>query len=248
MNILAIMFVHNEVKYLPHVLRYYQMNGLDTYVIDNESHDGTWEWLQDNHISSRKFSTDGAFDLRLLQGEATKVIYQRKADWALYGSADQYHVYNMPIRDAIENIDHAGFNQVRMRCYGAINTGEEFGTPLPWYFFQWAYWKEIVMCSKILQGFTMFGDNISVDEPKIFNAPGLIVNYGACKPADEQEHKLERRQKAWANGMRAGQGKHFLKGKALNWVYPKDYQGAVDIRTIEDRKYLSRLLYDAEIV
>ena len=55
LKIVQISCVYNEMEYLPHQLKYIKSQGLDVYVIDNCSTDGTWEWLQENKTPSHQF-------------------------------------------------------------------------------------------------------------------------------------------------------------------------------------------------
>ena len=65
---------YNEVRYLPKVVQYYQREGIEVYVADNKSADGTWEWLNDNKIPCEQFDTDGCFDLVAQQKLRLKLI------------------------------------------------------------------------------------------------------------------------------------------------------------------------------
>lgn len=55
MKVLMICFVYNEIKYLPHSIDYYKKNNCDIYVIDNNSTDGTYEWLIENNIPCNRY-------------------------------------------------------------------------------------------------------------------------------------------------------------------------------------------------
>lgn len=240
MKILMIMFVYNEVKYLPHTIDYYRKNSCDVYVIDNMSTDGTWEWMQKNNIPGHRLDTDESFDLRILQREVENTLPLLNPDWVIYTSADLYFIAWEPLKDYIEKVDAMGYNQLSIICWSAFNTGEKFGLPLPAHYYYAAPWTNVVMISKYCKGFSMNGDSITIDNAKCYTAKhAMAINYGACKPREEQEIKLARRKKAWANGMRARQGRHFLDGQKTNWI--KDRKKLKDLRTEPEFKYIKKL-------
>ncbi len=219
MNILYIAFVYNEIKYIEDVVRYYKRQGLRLYFIDNMSTDGTYEWLLDNNIECSRFDTNDSFDLRLLQPEVQRIIHFKKPDWVVYGSADLYYVFNDTVYDEIKKANNQGYNMLSIPCYGAQNTSEQFNTPLYKYFTRGMYWKELRMICKYDASFSMNGDMLLLSNYRVKYVDGIMVNYGACKPIDEQKEKLKRRQKAWDNGLRPNTGRHFKRGEFKNWTW-----------------------------
>lgn len=240
MRVLMICFVYNEVKYLPHTIKYYQDNGCEVYVIDNFSTDGTWEWLQENGIPSHRVDTDESFDLRILQKEILQTLPKLKPDWVIYAGADLYYVAWAPLKDYIEKVDSMGYNQLSITCWSAFNTGEKHGTPLPSNYYYAAPWKPIVMISRYNETYDMNGDNVMIAGSKCYEAKHAIaINYGACKPAWEQEVKLQRRKKAWAAGMRPQQGVHYLKGAKVGWIRTR--KELKDLRKVPEFKYIQKI-------
>jgi len=241
-----ICFVYNEVKYLSHTIKYYQDNGCEIYVIDNFSTDGTWEWLQENRIPSHRVNTNESFDLRILQREIIKTLPRLKPDWVIYAGADLYYIAWTQLKDYIEKVESMGYNQLSMTCWSAFNTGEKHGTPLPSRYFYAAPWKPIVMISKYNETYDMNGDNVMIAGSRIYEARhAMAINYGACKPANEQEIKLQRRKKAWAEGMRPQQGVHFLKGKKRGWIRSK--MELKDLRKVPEYKYIQKIVFPMEV-
>jgi len=222
MDILLITFIYNELPYLGDFVTYYKKQGIDLYVIDNYSNDGSYEWLISNNIKCSRFDTEESFDLRLLQKELTRILHIKKPDWIVYTGADLYYVFDKTIREEITTASNKGYNQLNIACYGALNTGEKFGTPLYKHYFYGKYWKDIVMISKYHEDIVMNGDNIIIPDSKIYNSNGIMCNYGACKPIAEQKIKLKRRQKAWDNGLNQNTGRHFRNGKTVNWTWKKE--------------------------
>ena len=246
MKVLMICFVYNEIKYLPHIINYYRKNSCVVYVIDNMSTDGTWEWMQKNNIPGHRLDTNDSFDLRILQREVENILPLLNPDWIIYSSADLYFVAWEPLKDYIEKVDAMGYNQLSIMCWSAFNTGEKFGIPLPYHYHYAAPWNNVVMISKYGKGFSMNGDSIMIDDARCYTAKhAMAINYGACKPREEQEVKLARRKKAWANGMRPRQGRHFLDGQKNNWI--KDKKGLTDLRKVPEFKYIEKIFSFDEV-
>jgi hypothetical protein len=221
MKILAIAHIYNEYPYLPDVVAYYKKQGIELYFVDNLSNDGSYEWLIANDIPCSRFDTKESFDLPALQNELDMVVHLIKPDWVIYIAADLYYIFDKKLNETIKEIDLQGFNQISCKCFGALNTGEVFGLPLYKNYFRGLYYKRLIMISKYDESFHFENDSIQIDNPKIKDSEILIVNYGGCKPKNDQDIKLKRSQKAWDKGMRIGIGRHLRKSKLHDWVWSK---------------------------
>jgi len=246
MKLLTICFVFNELKYLPHTIDYYRKNGSDIYVIDNFSTDGTYEWLVENNIPCHRIDTGESFDLRILQKAIINILPELKPDWVIYSSADLYFIANMRLKDYIEKVESMGYNQLSMMCWSAFNTGEVPGLPLPAHYFHALPWRHVTMISKYDSSYDMNGDNVTINDARCYEGKHcMAINYGACKPRKEQEEKLKRRRKAWENGMRPQQGRHFLKGEKAGWI--RDRKTLTDLRKAPEYKYILRALSSEQV-
>lgn len=239
MNILLITFVYNEKPYIKDMIDYYRTQGVNIYIIDNMSTDGTYEWLVDNNIECNRFDTNESFNLTSLQSELQRIVYLKKPDWVVYASADLYYVFDKTIKETIEDADKLGYNQLTVKCYGALNTGEKFKTPLYKNYVYGRYWKNLEMNAKFSPGLKMNGDNIIINNSKKIDMGGIMCNYGACKPISEQKEKLKRRQKAWDNGLNKQTGRHFKKYEKINWTWDK--KECDNLMKCEDAKYFTKL-------
>ena len=238
MKILATAFCYNELPYIETWVKYYRSQGCELFVLDNLSNDGTYEWLIRNEIPCARIDTRESFHLTELQKALNKHIHRIKPDWVVYTGIDLFLITDDGLKQTIEKLDTQGFGKVPLMCFGALNTGEKFGMPLHKHFFNAGYWKDITLIGKYNKDFSLDGDNITngYEEPQFTS--GIMVNYGACKPAEEQEIKLKRREKAWAEGLRAGTGRHYRKGKAKNWIYSKE--GTSNLKELY-AKYINQL-------
>jgi len=239
-----ITFVYNEIKYLPHVIDFYKKNGCEVYIIDNYSNDGTYEWLVENNIPCHRIDTDEAFHVRILEDDLVATVHKLKPDWVIFGSADLYHITDIPISEYIEKIDSMGYNQLSLQCISGIPiTQEEFelGLPLPKHHFYVLSYRPLTMISKYLPGFYLDGDTLLVNDARpYFSAEGVSINYGPCKPPEEQEVKRLRTQKAWKNGMNPGYSVHYEKAKKINWIYPATM--GFDVRTSQYYRFISKII------
>ena len=64
------MSTYNEIDYLPLKINWCRANGIQLYVCDNMSTDGTWEMLQREVIDSHQYDTNGMFSEVLMQKDA----------------------------------------------------------------------------------------------------------------------------------------------------------------------------------
>jgi hypothetical protein len=239
LNVWAICFVYNELKYLPHVVNFWRNEGVKLYVIDNYSNDGTWEYLQKNNIPSHRFDTKEMFELAWLQAEVVKTLHRIKPDWVIYCAADLYIGFEKPIKKVIDEVDALDYNQIRTHCWFGCNTGEKRKLPLMDNYFFCKPFSDIILISKYDKGIKFAGDHIRMPRARPKFVDGLILNYGNAKSKEEQEVKLARRQKAWDNGLTPVYGTHYRSGKSIDWVY--DSKTLVDIRAHDFKKYLENI-------
>lgn len=221
MKILVSLFVYNERKYLPAFIEYYKSQGCSILVIDNYSIDGTFEYLQKHKIRVFRCNTNGAFHLRKLQDALTHQISRYRPDWVVYAGADLYYSFDKSIRETIAEVDAKGYNQITVRHLEAMNTGEPGAGTLQEKFLYGVELKYLTMISKFKSGFFIIADELRINDPKPITIPGIVINYGACKPKAEQEQKLQRRQKAWREGLHQGWGTHYVAHKKREWIWGK---------------------------
>jgi len=221
------------------VVEFWRKQNIHIYVIDNHSNDGTWEWLQEQQIDSHRFDTKEMFELAWLQAEVVKTLHAIKPDWIIYGAADLYYAFDKPIKEVIDEAESEGFNQIRTHCWFAKNTNEKRGLPLMNHYYHFEPFSDINMISKYEPTLKLLGDHITLPNARAKFVDGMILNYGGCKTIEEQEVKLERRKKAWENGMHKGWGVHYPKDKEKNWIFDKT--DLVDIRKSPYFKYLQKM-------
>jgi len=239
MKIIVALFVYNERKYLPAFLNYYRKQGVDFVFVDNMSTDGTYEYLVKERVTVSRFNTYDSFQLRLLQDKLMKEIARRKPDWVIYTGADLYYAFDKTIGNTIEEAHREGYNQISVLCMSAMNTGEKFKTPLQRTYRWGIIQKDLIMISRYTEGFYIIADSIQLRHPNVKKVKGIVINYGACKPALEQKIKLERRRKAWDEGMHKGWGTHYLDHEQRKWIWSR--KGLVHFPETDYWRYIRKI-------
>ena len=233
LNILQISCVYNEIDFLPHQINYIKSQGLDVYVIDNYSNDGTWEWLKENKIPSHQLDTNDMFDLWKNQTELGETAKKLNADWVYFADADLFPVsQNLTIREFVEVADEQGYNSIFTDTIHLLNTGEERKDLFNTYFYgdKQNKWLKIVKTEFLGR---LMGDGIIMNDyksmQKIEEEEIFLFNFGMTKDKSQREKTLKRRKKAWVNGMNNNWGVGFIDAKNKNWMWKKE--DLVDVRT-----------------
>jgi len=106
--------VYNEIELLPYQIGYLNKNGIEYFVFDNMSTDGSWEWLQENSVPSKRFDSGGASNINLNLKLVMNKFHKAKPDWVFLTAPDMFYVHlgYRSLREAIEAIDEEGFNSV----------------------------------------------------------------------------------------------------------------------------------------
>ena len=147
-RVVAIMAVRNERPYLVNCLNHLIAEGVDYFIIDNESDDGSAEILHDSQFAShlagyRTHPYRGAFDLEGILAVIEAAIPEIDADWVLHQAPDEIlHSYRAGERmiDAIGRIDAAGHDVIDFNEFVFLPIDHEYvvdhpgAQPLRWYY------------------------------------------------------------------------------------------------------------------
>jgi hypothetical protein len=239
MKILAVAFAYNEIALISNFVKYYRAQGCDIFVLNNKSNDGTRRWMEANNVRHETLDTGGMFHLKKLQRGLVEEINRSKPDWIVYTGIDIIYSFPWTIRKTIERADRNGFNMIGVQHYNMHNTGETITDPLHKNYFYARKGNRLYMISKFQDPFGFEADSIQIKEKKIFQAKGVLINYGNCKPAIEREDTFKRRKKAWDAGLDRNYGVHYIEGHKRGWVWTKEE--LIDIREIEDYKYIKKI-------
>lgn len=131
MRIVAILAARNEALYLRRCLQSLVANGLEVYVIDNDSDDDTAgiarEFLGQGVIGIDHHPYLGSFDfVRMLQHK-TDLYTKIDADWFMHCDADEIRQPPAPystLSQAVSDVDQQGYNAVNFDEFVFLPTSE----------------------------------------------------------------------------------------------------------------------------
>jgi glycosyltransferase involved in cell wall biosynthesis len=131
MRTVAILAARNESLYLRRCLQSLIANGLEVYVIDNDSEDDTAaiarEFLGKGVIGIEEHPYQGSFDfVRMLQHKS-EICGRIDADWFMHCDADEIRQAPAPhssLAEAISDVDKQGYNAVNFEEFVFLPTSE----------------------------------------------------------------------------------------------------------------------------
>jgi len=238
MNILKIMTVYNEMQFLPYQKKWCDLNGIDLYVIDNMSNDGTFEWLRANKIKTHRIDTGGSFDLKKLQKNILITIKRIKPDWVVYHAADLFTVTEDRVDKEINGADREGYNQIGLKSVNFKPTGESGDIFRDFNYCNIRGTKNLILISKYYPSLRIEADKIFIKNPKIKTPRGCLLHFGNVRGRDKREETYRRRLKAWRGGLIRAWGVHYLTGHNKGWRWNKNE--LIDVRKTEYYKYLEK--------
>lgn len=248
MKLLNVICAYNEIRYLPYAIAYYQQGGIDVFVLDNYSSDGTWEWLQDHDVPSERLNTDGCFDVVQMQKARIRKYTELEPDWVIYGDADEFIITPSPLREVVDEADEGHYNSVRLTKLEFFNTGEERIRRDPrdiFFYYEKSRLESgtVERIHKNIQGVSYSGDQIIFarkygiwNRKKMMMTEGFVLNYGGTKDEQNRIDCLRRRRKAWQTGLSRDYGWHYLEYEKRGWKWSRSE--LLDIRQHEAWGYL----------
>ncbi len=131
MRIVAILATFNEARFIAGCDQHLRDQGVDVYLIDNESTDDTValaeRYLGAGVIGIESMPRAGASDLQARLKRKEELAQRLDADWLMHVDADEFHVVPAPRRSlaqAFAEADEGGFNAVNFIEYTFIPTRE----------------------------------------------------------------------------------------------------------------------------
>ncbi len=148
MQIVAILAVYNEERFIGACLDHLGRNGVKAYVMDNGSTDGTAgiiDRFEGTVVVGREFvPRDGVYRWQALLERKQELATEIEADWFLHMDADEFRVAPAgmgTLAQGIAAVDAAGFNAINFMEYTFVPTAEhpdhdhpDFLETMRWYY------------------------------------------------------------------------------------------------------------------
>lgn len=132
MRVIALLAVHNERRFVANCLEHLHAQGVDTYLIDNCSIDGTREIAErfegQGLIGSESFPRDGIYEWRALLERKEQLAQQLDADWFIHLDADEIRLPppgGGSLVEALERVDREGANAVNFQEFTFVPTRDD---------------------------------------------------------------------------------------------------------------------------
>ena len=225
MSKLCIGFYYNEMELLQKKVDYCKDNGLNLYVIDNMSTDGTYEWLVDNRVCCHRFNTEEIYHLPRLQAEMMRVLKDLQPEWVVYLDADLFIYADIPLCEVLDA--EKEYNVLTYPRINFLQTKEER-------FRYYIYVNDVQVVFKYHEGAKYTGDHLYYPSKKLIKGEGIMVNYGGTK-----EHRLDelaRRQLCWDRGYNKSHGYHLRENVKRDWLWEKEE--LIDIKGSEFERFI----------
>src|SRR5688500_11424 len=131
MRIVAILAARNESLYIRRCLQSLIANGLEVYVIDNDSEDGTAgiarEFIGKGVIDVERHPYLGSFDFVRMLEHKTAICGRIDADWFMHCDADEIRQAPAPyanLAEAVADVDRQGYNAINFDEFVFLPTAE----------------------------------------------------------------------------------------------------------------------------
>ena len=148
MKIVAILASYNEQKFIRSCLEHYLEQGIEVYLLDNDSTDDTLaiarEYLGRNLIGIERIPRQGMYQWRKILMRKEQLADEIQADWLMHADPDEIRVApdsTKTLAEAIADVDKQGYNAVNFMEYTFLPVREspdhdnaEFQKTMRWYY------------------------------------------------------------------------------------------------------------------
>jgi hypothetical protein len=239
-RVAAIITVYNESDVFLPVIDHLNDQGVDVYVIDNWSTDGTYEQVRERLgqgvIGVERFPSQQPekhiFDLRQILIREDAVVRELDAAWIMHHDADEIRESPWPdvtLRDAIYHVDRGGYNALNYTMIDFFPSGDDFrpgDTPTekipyfefgkyPGYFVRINTWKNTGESLPSLWG--SGGHHVEFEGQRIYPYKFLLRHYPFRSRAQTVRKIRERRTRS-----------NWLERTLLGWHHMYDRYGHMD--------------------
>jgi hypothetical protein len=154
-----------------------------------------------------------------------------RPDWVILLGVDLFiqDPDKASVIDSIIEAEREGAGRINARyamvCYtGEARTGrlDDFGflmVPEQYQNMQ-AIYTMIIKTNDVNAPDEIFGiDRLHASHSPLFSKELAMFNFGHSKSSEERDATLERRKKAWAEGLQSNYGSHYQPGASRNWIW-----------------------------
>jgi hypothetical protein len=148
MRIVAILASYNEARFMRACLEHYLQQGVEVYLLDNESTDDTIEiareYIGKNIIRIETISRSGVYQWQKLLLRKEEIADEIDADWLMHADPDEIRVApdsGQTLAQAIEQVDREGYNAVNFMEYTFLpvrdsddHDNDDFQKTMRWYY------------------------------------------------------------------------------------------------------------------
>lgn len=259
-RVVALMIAYNEADIIVPSISGLIEQGIEVYLIDNWSTDGTYDLalklVGHGLIAIERFPLDGpdsVFRSKLAFRRKEQLASEIKADWFIHHDADEVRTspwYGVSLKDGIWAADSAGFNAIdhTVIVFPPIDNGFKPGSDFEKYFRHFEFgtraghflqvkaWKNLGLPVSLAES---AGHEVSFPGRKIYPRKFLLKHY----PIRSQSHGekktfLERKPRRSPDGMAQGWHTHYdLFDEGHNFLHDPS-----DLLTFDEQVFYDRYL------
>lgn len=148
MRIVAILASYNEQRFIRACLEHYLQQGIEVYLLDNDSTDDTLkiarEYLGRNLIGIERIPRQGMYQWQKILKRKEQLADEIQADWLMHADPDEIRVAptsSQTLAEAITDVDRQGYNAINFMEYTFLpvrefpeHDNEDFQKTLRWYY------------------------------------------------------------------------------------------------------------------
>ncbi len=148
MKIIAILASYNEERFIRACLQHYLEQGVEVYLMDNESTDNTVaiakEFLDKNVIGIETIPRKGVYSWNKILRRKEEIVDTLDGDWYMHADPDEIRFPPKPgqtIAEAIQQVDQEGYNAINFMEYTFLPVKEfpnhdtpNFQNSMQWYY------------------------------------------------------------------------------------------------------------------
>lgn len=148
MNIVAILASYNEHRFIRACLEHYYQQGVNVYLLDNESTDDTvkiaQEYIGKNVIGIETIPRGGQYQWNKILLRKEEIADELDADWLMHADPDEIRIppcSGQTLAEAIEQVDKEGYNAINFMEYTFLpvrefpdHENENFQKTMRWYY------------------------------------------------------------------------------------------------------------------